>query len=100
MFEDEIWRDIKGYEGIYQISNYSRIRSLPRSVERKSTLPNNKNEIDILPVKGRIMKQNIIGNTAKFTVRLKKDGEYRNRTVDSLFEEVFSESERKISLRI
>lgn len=29
--EGEIWKDIKGYEGSYQISNYGRVRSLCRS---------------------------------------------------------------------
>lgn len=27
---DEIWKDIKGYEGLYQVSNLGRIKSLPR----------------------------------------------------------------------
>lgn len=26
----EIWKDIKGYEGLYQISNFGRIKSLPK----------------------------------------------------------------------
>lgn len=26
----EIWKDIKGYEGLYQISNLGRVKSLPR----------------------------------------------------------------------
>ncbi len=30
MLEEEIWKDIKGYEGIYQISNYGRVKSLSR----------------------------------------------------------------------
>jgi hypothetical protein len=29
---EEIWKDIEGYEGLYQISNQGRIRSLERSV--------------------------------------------------------------------
>ena len=28
MEEKEIWKDIKGYEGLYQISNKGRIKSL------------------------------------------------------------------------
>lgn len=28
----EIWKDIKGYEGIYQVSNLGRVKSLPRIV--------------------------------------------------------------------
>lgn len=28
----EIWKDIKGYEGLYQISNYGRVKSLDREI--------------------------------------------------------------------
>lgn len=28
--ENEIWKDIDGYEGYYQVSNYGRVKSLPR----------------------------------------------------------------------
>jgi len=27
---EEIWKDISGYEGLYQISNFGRVKSLPR----------------------------------------------------------------------
>ena len=27
---EEIWKDIKGYENMYQISNFGRVKSLPR----------------------------------------------------------------------
>lgn len=30
MEEIEIWRDIKGFENLYQISNYGRVKSLPK----------------------------------------------------------------------
>lgn len=36
----EIWRDIKGYEGLYKVSNYGRIKSL----ERKDCLGRSKKE--------------------------------------------------------
>jgi len=26
----EIWKDIKGYEGVYQVSNYGNVRSLKK----------------------------------------------------------------------
>lgn len=26
----EIWKDIKGYEGLYKISNLGRVKSLPK----------------------------------------------------------------------
>ena len=33
---EEIWKDIEGFEGIYQISNYGRLKSLSRRVKIKS----------------------------------------------------------------
>ena len=36
MFEQEIWKDIKGYEGLYQVSNMGRIKSLKRKVKNKN----------------------------------------------------------------
>ncbi|KGO31901.1 hypothetical protein Q757_04275 [Oenococcus alcoholitolerans] len=27
---EEIWKDIKGYEGLYQVSNLGRVKSLDR----------------------------------------------------------------------
>lgn len=30
---NEIWKDIQGYDGIYQISNLGRVKSLPRVIE-------------------------------------------------------------------
>lgn len=32
--EEEIWRDILGYEGLYKVSNLGRIKRLPRVVIR------------------------------------------------------------------
>lgn len=31
----EIWKDIKGYEGLYQVSNLGNIKALEKSVIRK-----------------------------------------------------------------
>ena len=31
---DEVWKDVEGYEGIYQVSNFGRIKSLDRIVPR------------------------------------------------------------------
>jgi len=28
----EVWKDIKGYEGLYQVSNLGRVKSLPRNI--------------------------------------------------------------------
>jgi hypothetical protein len=34
--ENEIWKDIKGYEGYYQISNYGKVKSLKRGRKKKT----------------------------------------------------------------
>ena len=31
----EVWKDIKGYEGLYQVSNLGRIKSVDRIIKRK-----------------------------------------------------------------
>lgn len=35
---EEIWKDIEGYEGIYQISNQGRVKSLGNSKSRKEKI--------------------------------------------------------------
>lgn len=47
---EEIWKDIKGYEGLYQVSNLGRVRSLDRIV----VYPNGKKH----SFKGVILKPN------------------------------------------
>ncbi len=32
---EEIWKDIKDYEGYYQVSNLGRVKSVPRTIQRK-----------------------------------------------------------------
>ena len=34
--ESEIWKDIVGYEGLYQVSNKGRVRSLKRLINQKN----------------------------------------------------------------
>ena len=33
--ETEIWKDVPDYEGLYQVSNLGRVKSLPKSIKRK-----------------------------------------------------------------
>ena len=35
VFMKEVWKDIKGYEGLYQVSNLGRVKSLDRIVYQK-----------------------------------------------------------------
>ena len=51
---DEIWKDIKGWENLYQVSNYGRVRSLDREVVQN----NNGTEVT-MKYKGKILKPSV-----------------------------------------
>lgn len=36
----EVWKDIKGYEGLYQVSNLGRVKNLSRSVKNRYSYKN------------------------------------------------------------
>ena len=46
-FEEE-WRPVRGYEGLYEVSSFGRVKSLDRTTMRKNGKP--------LPIKERIIK--------------------------------------------
>lgn len=72
----EIWKEIKEYEGIYKISNFGRVKSLPR----KTTNQHGKNEIILKPSK----------NTSGYLqVNLNKNGKDKNVLVHKLVAETF-----------
>ena len=50
--EGEIWKDIEGYEGYYQVSNMGRVKSLDRIIK------NSANKSGYAKMKGRILAQN------------------------------------------
>ena len=68
---EEIWKDIKGFEGRYQVSNLGRVRSLLRN--------------------GLIRKQKLFGNTDYLYVVLLKDRKYTRLSVHRLVAEHFVE---------
>lgn len=49
---NEKWKDVKGYEGIYQVSNLGRVKSLDRKVYQK----NKSNKFQYVTYKGKILK--------------------------------------------
>lgn len=60
----EVWKDIKGYEGLYQVSNLGNVRSLDRSVKRANGR---------LKKKGKLLK--LTPNSSGYLrVLLKADG--------------------------
>lgn len=50
--DKEIWKDIKGYEGIYQVSNLGRIKSFPRNgtINQEKILKQTKDKTGYLTV--------------------------------------------------
>ena len=38
MIMDEIWKDVVGYEGLYQVSNFGRVKSLPKKKKTPTTI--------------------------------------------------------------
>ena len=59
---EEIWKDIEGYEGIYQVSNLGRVRSLDRLVPAACALSKGNQVVNYLR-KGVILKQHIAGKS-------------------------------------
>lgn len=56
---NEIWLDLKDYEGIYQVSNFGRVKVLPRIIE----IYNSRIKKYILyPIKEKIFKQSLDSN--------------------------------------
>lgn len=70
----EIWKDIKGYEGFYQISNFGKVKSLTRLIIRK-----NNNDFTL---KGKLLKSANNGNYD--LVVLTKDKKRKTHTVHQL----------------
>lgn len=76
---DEIFRDIEGYEGLYQISNFGRVKSLERTAD---------NGYCIRTVPERILKQTKNG-FGYFFVGLHKGGKVKNVFVHRLVASAF-----------
>jgi hypothetical protein len=49
----EIWKDISGYDGKYQVSNFGIVKSLARVVESRKGVFVNKKEIILNPFKNK-----------------------------------------------
>jgi len=80
----EIWRDIEGYEGLYQVSNYGRVRSLDRTTFANSRW----GKVRSMNFKGRIIKQ-FVGKNGYMKVSLCKDGKVHSKDIHRLVYEAF-----------
>ena len=71
----EIWRPVVGYEGLYEVSNLARVRSLERMAYRKNGTP--------LHFKAA-MKKIQLNSAGYFWTRMTKDGKANNELVHVL----------------
>lgn len=76
MSRKEIWKDIKGWEGYYQVSSKGRIKSLARLVYRSS-------DIHGIPQPERILKLHL-QNSGYLFICLQKDGYKKWYTIHRL----------------
>lgn len=83
-FDNEVWKDINNFEGIYQISNKGNVRSLERYVYCKS-----KNKPNL--IKECILKQRL-DKYGYFIVNLKKNQKSHIRKTHRLVAEAFIEN--------
>lgn len=77
---EEIWKDIKDYEGVYQVSNYGRIRSLDREILRK--------KVGKIHKKGQILKLQKSKN-GYYTCKLSKNNKKPSKFVHRIVAETF-----------
>lgn len=80
MYENEIWKPVVGYEGLYEVSNLGRIRSCDRIVKYSNGRIHN--------YKSVILKPNIL-NTGYKQVGLCKNGKQTNCSVHRLVAQAF-----------
>ncbi len=71
----EFWKDVKGYEGYYQVSNLGRVKSL----KRKQTFSDGR----IFTIKERILKP-VMNNYDYYGIGLHKECETRNFQIHQL----------------
>ena len=82
---EEVWKDIEGYEGIYQVSNLGRVRSL----DRYYTRPHPRNGVPTKYFKrGSIITNHTLRN-GYANVMLKFDGGKKNFMVHRLVAKAF-----------
>lgn len=77
--QGEVWKDIPGYEGLYQASNMGRVRSLPRVVDR--------GRWGSSCIRGRTLKPG--SNKGYQFVILRRNGKSETRFIHRLVAETF-----------
>ena len=82
-YENEIWKDIPGYEGYYQASNNGRIRSLPRKIRQMKS-----KTYYVRNFKGKILRSRL-QNSNYHVVWLSKEGKISVQLIHRLVAQTF-----------
>lgn len=80
--DKEIWKDVEGYEGLYQVSNLGRVKSLERIIEHKGCYGG------FYHVKGKILKPRT-EKDGYFRIGLKKDRTQKFYRINRLVAKTF-----------
>jgi hypothetical protein len=99
---EEIWKDVKGFEGLYQVSNIGRIKSLRKGLILKSSINAAGYRHNTFSVNGsfktlhlhRMLAIAFIENPNKYLVVNHKDGNKTNNNLDNLEWVTYSENTR------
>lgn len=90
---EEIWKDVKGYEGYYQVSNFGNVKSVKRNVKYFS--PRWKTDV-LFPVDEKILKL----STTRYgftSVHLKRNSEAKTISVGRIVAEAFISNPNNLS---
>lgn len=80
---EEIWKDVIGYEGLYQVSNFGRVKSMERVVSC--------HKVHTKTLKEKICKPTMQG-TGYYSLPLYKDGIMKRKSVHRMVAEAFLEN--------
>ena len=85
---EEIWKDVKGYEGLYQVSNFGNVKSLIRNKILRLSNSHNGYRLVSLQRKTfrvhRLVAEAFLDNTEKLPFVNHKDENKQNNNVDNL----------------
>ena len=84
--ELEVWKDIEGYEGYYQVSNKGRVRSLDRfvAVSNKKYKNNTRKRMS-----GKVLSPHLYNHGFYPAISLCKDNKWRTKRIHRLVAEAF-----------